>query len=178
VRYQRKILDTPEWWRRLDAFIAEVKERNPDHVQSGLIPVLHFVQDLFGYVPAKAINHVAQALGVPAAYVCGVASFYSYFSLTPRGVYTVNVCLGTACYVRGSQAVLDEFCRHLRIGPGQTTEDGLFTIAEARCLGACGQAPVVMVNERIHAKVTPERTQDIIAHYTAEAHAELEEAMA
>jgi NADH:ubiquinone oxidoreductase subunit E len=178
VRYQRKILDTPEWWQRLDAFIAEMKERNPAHVQSALIPVLHYVQDLFGYIPPKAINHVAQALGVPTVYVSGVASFYSYFSMTPKGVYTVSVCLGTACYVRGSQMVLDEFCRHFGIVPGDTTADGLFTIAEARCLGACGQAPVCMVNDTVHAKVMPEQVANIIAHYTAEAQAELEEATA
>jgi NADH:ubiquinone oxidoreductase subunit E len=178
VRYQRKILDTPEWWQRLDGFIAGMKERNPEHVQSALIPVLHYVQDLFGFIPPKAINHVAQALGVPTVYVNGVASFYSYFSLTPKGVYTVSVCLGTACYVRGSQAVLDEFCRHFQIAPGQTTADGLFTLAEARCLGACGQAPVCMVNDTVHAKVAREHVADIIAHYTAEAQAELEEAVA
>lgn len=178
MKYQRKILETPEWWERIDALIADLKERNPEHVQSALIPVLHYVQDLFGYVPTKAINHIAQALGVPTAYVAGVASFYSYFSLNPRGVYTVSVCLGTACYVRGSQAVLDEFCRQLNIGPGQSTGDGLFTVAEARCLGACGQAPVVMVNDKMHAKVTPEQAQGIIARYTEEAQGELEEVTA
>ena len=172
MRYQREILDTPEWWRRLDEYIEEQKRRNPGHVQSGLIPVLHYVQDLFGYIPEKAINHVAQALGVPAVYVMGVATFYSYFSLEPKGLHYISVCLGTACYVRGSQAVLDEFSRHLGVAPGQSTPDGLFTLAEARCLGACGQAPVVMINDEVHARVTPEQVLDIIAHYTAEAQAE------
>jgi len=178
MRYQREILDTPEWWHRLDQYIADQKQRNAEHVQSALMPVLHYVQDLFGYIPDKSINHVAQALGVPTAYVSGVASFYSYFSLTPKGVYTVSVCLGTACYVRGSQAVLDELCRQLGVQPGQTTPDGLFTLAEARCLGACGQAPVVMVNERIHARVTPKDMPDLVAHYMAEAQADLAEASA
>ncbi len=173
MRYQRQLLDTPQWWHKLDEYIAQQREANPGHVQSGLIPVLHYVQDLFGYIPEKAINHVAQALGVPAVYVSGVATFYSYFSLTPRGVYHVSVCLGTACYVRGSQAVLDEFVRQLGIDPGESTPDGLFTLAEARCLGACGQAPVVMVNETVHARVSPEEVTDIIAHYTAEAQGEL-----
>ena len=172
MRYERKILDTPEWWQRLDEYIAEQKANNPGHVQSALMPVLHFVQALFGYVPEKAINHVAQALGVPAVYVMGVASFYSYYSLTPRGEFTVSVCLGTACYVRGSQAILDEFQRRLGVCPGEGTEDGMFTLYEARCLGACGQAPVVMVNDRVHAKVTTEQVPDIIAHYMAEAQAE------
>lgn len=172
MRYRRDTLDTPEWWQELDAYIAEQRRRNPEHVQSALIPILHHVQDRFGYVPPKAINHVAQALGVPSVYVSGVASFYSYFSLEPKGMYTISVCLGTACYVRGSQAVLDEFSRQLGLRPGQTTEDGLFTLNEARCLGACGQAPVCMINERVHARVKPEDVPDIIAHYTAEAQQE------
>ncbi|MBC7288307.1 MAG: NADH-quinone oxidoreductase subunit NuoE [Armatimonadetes bacterium] len=163
----RKKLDTPEWWRELDDVIARMKELYPEHVQSALIPVLHYVQNRFGYIPEKAINHVAQSLGVPTSYVMGVASFYSYFSLKPKGLYTVQVCLGTACYVRGSKAVLDEFCRELGIEPGETTEDELFTVREARCLGACGQAPVVMVNEDVFARVKPGQVVDIIAHYTA-----------
>ena len=91
MRYQRDTLEQPEWWLQLDAYIKQQKERNAEHVQSALIPVLHHVQDTFGYVPEKAINHVAQQLGVPTSYVSGVASFYSYFSLTPRGVYTISV---------------------------------------------------------------------------------------
>lgn len=169
MRYQRETLDKPEWWLQLDEYIAEQKERNANHVQSALIPVLHHVQDTFGYVPEKAINHVAQQLGVPTSYVMGVASFYSYFSLTPKGVYTISVCLGTACYVRGSQAVIDELSRQLKIKAGETTDDGLFTLYEARCLGACGQAPVMMVNDTVYAKVTPEQVADILAGLTAEA---------
>ena len=172
MRYQREILDTPEWWQKLDEYIAEQKAANAGHVQSALMPVLHYVQDLFGYVPEKAINHVSQALGVPAVYVMGVASFYSYYSLTPKGQYTISICLGTACYVRGSQAISDEFSRRLGVAPGETTEDGVFTLNEARCLGACGQAPVVMVNDQVHAKVTPEQVPDILAHYIAESQAE------
>lgn len=173
TRFKKEVLDTPAWWQDLDRFIEEEKAKNPGHVQSALIPVLHYVQDRYGYIPEKAANHVAQSLGVPTVYVWGVASFYSYFSLTPKGVYTIRVCTGTACYVQGSQAVLDEFARRLEIKPGESTEDGLFTLEEARCLGACGQAPVVMVNERFHAKVQPEQVSDIVADYTAEAHATL-----
>lgn len=172
MRYQRNMLDNSEWWLQLDEYIKEQKERNAAHVQSALIPVLHHVQDTFGYIPAKAINHVSQQLGVPAAYVSGVASFYSYFSLTPKGVYTVSVCLGTACYVRGSQAVLDEVCRQLDCRPGESTKDGMFTINEARCLGACGQAPVVMVNDVVYARVTPDQVQSILAELTVDAKAE------
>lgn len=169
MRVPEEVLGTPAWWQELDTYIAEQRAANADHVQSALIPVLHHVQDRYGYIPAKAANHVAQALGVPTVYVWGVASFYSYFSLVPKGIYTVRVCTGTACYVRGSQAVLDEFARRMKIAPGQTTEDGLFTLEEARCLGACGQAPVAMVNDTVHAKVTPADVPAIVAHYAAEA---------
>ena len=171
--FQRALLETPEWWQELDAYIQEQKLRNAEHVQSALIPVLHHIQDKFGYIPPKAINHVAQALGVPTSYVEGVASFYSYFSLEPKGVFTVSVCLGTACYVQGAQALVDEFSGQLGITESQTTPDGLFTLQCARCLGACGQAPVVMVNDKIHAAVKPEDVNEIISLYTVKAREEV-----
>lgn len=166
--FQRALLETPEWWQELDAYIQEQKQRNAEHVQSALIPVLHHIQDKFGYIPPKGINHVAQALGVPTSYVEGVASFYSYFSLEPKGMFTISICMGTACYVRGAQAVLDEFADQLGIPENQTTPDGLFTLQSARCLGACGQAPVIMVNDKIHAAVKPEDVNEIISLYTAQ----------
>ena len=173
--YQREALDSPQWWQGLDEMIEREREANPDSWQTALIPVLHYVQDCFGYVPAKAINHVAQALGVPASYVCGVASFYSYFSLEPRGAYTISVCQGTACFVRGSQSVLDEVCRQLDVKPGETTPDMLFTVSDsARCLGACGQAPVMMIDDHVHANVQPNEVQDILAGYIAEARREMQ----
>lgn len=173
--YQRELLDTPNWWQSLDELIEQQRRDYPEAVQTALIPVLHHVQNRFGYVPPKAINHVAQALGVPASYVCGVASFYSYFSLEPRGAYTISVCLGTACFVRGAQAVMDEICRHLKVEPGETTPDGIFTVSDsARCVGACGQAPVMMVDEDVHAKVQPQDVQGILAGYIAEARREMQ----
>jgi NADH:ubiquinone oxidoreductase subunit E len=179
IRQPREVLDTPEWWQELDGYIEEQKQGNPGHVQSALIPILHFVQDRYGYIPDRAANHVAQALGVPTVYVWGVASFYSYFSLVPKGDYTIRVCTGTACYVRGSQAVLDEFARRLEVPAlGGTTDDGAFTLEEARCLGACGQAPVVMVNDEVHAKVNPQDVPGIVAQYTAEHHARMASAEA
>lgn len=173
--YQREMLDTPEWWQGLDELIERERQENPEAVQTALIPVLHHVQDRFGFIPPKAINHVAQSLGVPTSYVCGVASFYSYFSLEPRGAYTISVCLGTACFVRGAQAILDEVCRQLDIAPGETTEDLVFTVSEsARCLGACGQAPVVMIDEDVHANVRAQDVQDILAEYIARARKEMQ----
>ena len=165
-------LDRPEWWLTLDEYIAQTQAANPGHVQSALIPVLHYVQDTFGYVPEKAINHVAQALGVPTAYVMGVASFYSYFSLEPRGRFNISVCMGTACYVQGAQAVVDEFARQLSVQPGQTTPDGMFSLREARCLGCCGQAPAAMINETVYARVTPEQVANLLARCTEEAQQE------
>ena len=175
--YQRKILDKPEWWLQLDEYIAEQKKRNAKHVQSALIPVLHHLQDTFGYVPEKAINHVAQALGLPSSYVEGVASFYSYFSLTPRGRYTISVCMGTACYVRGANVLLEAFSEQLKLQPGETSADGLFTLELARCLGACGQAPAVMVNGKIHGTVKPSDVPELLASYMAEAEAQDKEAV-
>ncbi|MFW5869235.1 MAG: NADH-quinone oxidoreductase subunit NuoE [Armatimonadota bacterium] len=171
--YQREVLDTPEWWQGLDELIDAQREENPGAVQTALIPVLHHVQDRFGYIPPKAVNHVAQSLGVPTSYVCGVASFYSYFSLEPRGAYTISVCLGTACFVRGAQRVLDEICRQLGVKPGETTDDFVFTVSDsARCLGACGQAPVMMIDDDVHANVQAQDVQDILAGYIAEARRE------
>lgn len=171
--YQREALATHEWWQGLDELIEQQRQDYPEAVQTALIPVLHYVQNRFGYIPAKAINHVAQSLGVPASYVCGVASFYSYFSLEPRGAYTVSVCLGTACFVRGAQAVFEEICRQLKVEPGETTPDGIFTVSDsARCLGACGQAPIMMVDDDVHAKVQPQDVQGILARYIAEARRE------
>jgi len=171
--YQREVLDTPQWWQGLDEMIAQQREENPEAVQTALIPVLHHVQDRFGYIPPKAVNHVAQSLGVPTSYVCGVASFYSYFSLEPKGAYTISVCLGTACFVRGAQAVLDQICRQLGVQPGETTDDLIFTVSDsARCLGACGQAPVMMIDDDVHARVRPQDVQDILAEYIARARRE------
>ncbi|MGI5816960.1 MAG: NAD(P)H-dependent oxidoreductase subunit E [Armatimonadota bacterium] len=173
--YQREVLDTPHWWQGLDEMIERQRGENPEAVQTALIPVLHYVQDCFGYIPPKAVNHVAQSMGVPTSYVCGVASFYSYFSLEPRGAYTISVCLGTACFVRGAQAVLDEVCRQLEVGPGETTDDLIFTVSDsARCLGACGQAPVMMIDDDVHANVQPQDVQDILAGYIAEARREMQ----
>ena len=172
--YQREALGTPKWWKGLDEMITREREANPGAVQTALIPVLHYVQDRFGYIPPKAVNHVAQALGVPTSYVCGVASFYSYFSLEPRGEYTISVCQGTACFVRGSQAILDEICRQLKVAPGETTPDGVFTVSDsARCLGACGQAPVMMVDDDVYANVRTADVQGILAQYIAEAQREI-----
>lgn len=134
-------------------------------LKGALIPVLHETQDLFGYLPEEAMQIVSIELNIPMAEIFGVATFYSFFSLEPKGEHVIRVCLGTACYVRGSQAVLDEFSKKLNVEVGKTTEDGKFTLEAMRCLGACGLAPVLSVADEVHGKVGAADVQKILAQY-------------
>lgn len=144
----------------LDAFI----ETQPSK-EDAIITVLHKAQDIFGYVPADIQLYIARKLDVPAAKVYGVVSFYSYFSQTKRGKYTINICMGTACFVKGVDKVADEFSKLLGIANGETTEDEMFTLRDVRCVGACGLAPVVMVNEKVYGHVTVDDVKKIIEDY-------------
>lgn len=117
-----------------------------------LIMILNDVQEAFGYIPVHAQELVAKHLNVSMAHVYGVITFYSRFSLKPKGKYIISVCMGTACFVKGSKTLLDGLCQKLKIQPGQTTPDGLFSIDEVRCVGACGLAPVFMVNDEVYGK--------------------------
>lgn len=134
-------------------------------VPGALIPVLQTAQDLFGYLPEKVIKHVAERLGIPYSEVTGVVTFYSYFSTVPRGKHVVRVCLGTACYVRGGKEVLEAMKKTLGIGVGETTPDRQFSLEVGRCFGACGLAPVVLVDDDVHQRVKPARVRDIIEPY-------------
>ena len=136
-------------------FIEECRQR--PHPESHLISVLHRVQGHLGYLGEEQLDAVAQLLQVPAAKVAGVATFYHFFRLQPRGKFLISVCMGTACYVKGADKVADKLREELGIEFGQTTTDGLFSLEEARCLGTCGLAPVVMINDEVHAKVTPDQ---------------------
>lgn len=131
-----------------------------------LINALHKAQEIFGYLPPEVQEIVSQQMGVPIAKVYGVVTFYSFFSMTPKGENSISVCMGTACYVRGSEKVLDEFKKILNIQVGQTTVDGKFSLACLRCVGACGLAPVVMVGEKVYGRVAPEDVAKIIAEYS------------
>ncbi|MBN2348773.1 MAG: NADH-quinone oxidoreductase subunit NuoE [Bacteroidales bacterium] len=131
-----------------------------------LINVLHKTQHTFGYLPAEVQEVVARELNVSVAKVYGVVTFYSFFSMIPKGKYPISVCTGTACYVRGAENVLDEFKKNLKIEVGETTGDGMFSISCLRCVGACGLAPVVMVGEKTYGRVAPEMVSDIIKEYT------------
>jgi NADH:ubiquinone oxidoreductase subunit E len=129
---------------------------------SQLIAVLHRVQERLGYLGAEQLDAVAQLLGVPTAKVSGVATFYHYFQLQPPGRYMINVCLGTACYVNGADKVAAKLREELGIDFGQTSADGLFSLHSAACLGTCGLGPVVMVNEKVHPKMTPDQVPGLL----------------
>lgn len=138
-------------------------ERNNDAGE--LINILHAAQGLFGYLPREIQEIIAADLHIPVSRVYGVVTFYSFFTMTPKGKYPVSVCLGTACYVRGAEKVLDEFQRQLEIKVGETTQDGLFSLDCLRCVGACGLAPVVTIGGKVYGRVTPEKVRDILADY-------------
>jgi len=130
-----------------------------------LMPVLQEAQNIFGYVPMDVQQIIADGLGTTLAEVYGVATFYAQFSLEPKGQYVVGVCLGTACYVKGSQKVLDKLSEELKVAVGKTTADGRFTLNATRCLGACGLAPVMMINDEVYGRLTPDEVPGILAKY-------------
>ncbi|HEQ71557.1 MAG TPA: NADH-quinone oxidoreductase subunit NuoE [Spirochaetia bacterium] len=144
----------------LKGFMAPLTEDT--YAESHLIGILHKAQELFGYLPAKVMEEVALTMGIPTAKIWGVASFYHYFNLAPVGRHVLSVCLGTACYVKGADRILNQIREDLNITIGETTADGLFTLQEARCLGACGLAPVVMIDDKIHGNLTPESMSALI----------------
>ncbi len=130
-----------------------------------LINVLHKAQGVFGYLPAEVQEVVARQLKVSVAKVYGVVTFYSFFTMVPRGKYPISVCTGTACYVRGAEKVLDEVKRLLKVPVGETTPDGKFSIAGLRCVGACGLAPVVLVGDKTYGRVAPDGVKKILREY-------------
>jgi NADH:ubiquinone oxidoreductase subunit E len=142
-------------------YIEEVR-RGPEP-ESQLISVLHKVQGHFGYLGRAQMDAVAQLLQVPAAKVTGVASFYHFFRLTPSGRYIINVCLGTACYVNGASEIADRLKQELGVDFGETSKDGMFTLEGARCLGTCGLSPVVMIDNEVHGRVTPDQVPLLLA---------------
>ncbi len=127
-----------------------------------LINVLHKAQGIFGYLPAEVQEIIAKELKVPLAKVYGVVTFYSFFTMIPKGKHPISICTGTACYVRGAEKVLDEFKRILEIKVGETTQDGKFSLSCLRCVGACGLAPVVLVGEKTYGRVSPEGVKAIL----------------
>ena len=126
---------------------------------------LQKAQDIYGYLPLEVQRMVADALDKPLAEIYGISTFYSQFALSPKGKYQINVCLGTACYVRGAKKVMEALCHELGIKMGETTPDRRFSLTAQRCFGACGLAPVIMVNEDVHGRVTPKKVASILAKY-------------
>jgi len=130
-----------------------------------LIPALKEAQELFGYLPLEVQHRLAEGLDISPSHIYGVVTFYSFFTITPRGRHTIRLCLGTACYVKGSKEILEIMVRELGINVGDTSEDGRFTLEAVRCLGACGLAPVLMIGEDTHGNVNPKDTVRILEAY-------------
>lgn len=147
----------------LDAFIDGLE--TTDGV---LIEVLHKAQSLFGWLSRDVQLHVARKLGIPGAEVYGVVSFYSYFSMKPSGRHTISVCMGTACFVRGADKIIGRLKEKLAVESNETTEDGLFTLKDVRCVGACGLAPVVMIDGKVFGRVTEDTLDEILQPYYEE----------
>lgn len=141
--------------------------RGEPHPESQLIAVLHRVQAQHGYLAEAHLDAVAQLMRIPAADVAGVASFYHYYRLQPRGRFLISVCLGTACYVKGADRVAQKLMEELGVHFGETTTDGVFTLEASRCIGTCGLAPVLTVDGKVHAQVTPDQVPLILEKYLA-----------
>ena len=147
--------------------VATIREicKSFDYKPGELINVLHKVQGEFGYLPAEVQEIVADELNVSLAKVYGVVTFYSFFTMIPKGKHPVSICTGTACYVRGAEKVLDEFKKELGIKLGESTADGKFSLTGLRCVGACGLAPVVLVGEKTYGRIAPDDVKGILAEY-------------
>ena len=135
------------------------------HIPGSLMTVLHRAQHMYGFLPKDVLYVISKGLDIPISEVMGIVTFYSFFSTTPKGKYDIQVCMGTACYVRGADRVLEKFSDELEIEMGATTEDKLFTLTHSRCIGACGLAPVVSVNGAIHREVRADEVVGIIKEY-------------
>lgn len=149
---------------RLDDILKQYREK-----PGALIPVLQIAQGIFGYLPEAALKRIALGLGKPYSEVAGVVGFYSFFTTVPRGKHLIRVCLGTACYVRGGQRVLEAVKRKLGIDVGETTPDRQFSLEVARCFGACGLAPVLTIDDEVHHRVKPNRIEDVLSRYREDA---------
>ena len=158
-----------------DNITIKLKKEDTDHIRTicaefnndktELINVLHRSQEHFGYLPAEVQELIASELAMSVAKVYGVVTFYSFFTMVPRGQYPISICTGTACYVRGAEKVLDEFRKQLNIEVGQVTPDGKFSLSCLRCVGACGLAPVVMIGEKTFGRVAPEKVNEILGEF-------------
>lgn len=154
------VADPKSQYEELDKFLLTIARTEDE-----LIKVLHRAQGIFGYLSDDVQYYVAEKMKIPVSKVYGVVTFYSYFTTKPKGKHRISVCMGTACYVRGAEPVLEEFKKELNISCDETTPDGKFSLDTLRCVGACGLAPVVMVGEKVYGHVTPDMVKDILAEY-------------
>lgn len=145
---------------KLDEIITKFKNEN-----GPLIPVLQHAQEVYGYLPADVLKHISKGLRIPLARIYGVVTFYAQFRLTPSGRNVINVCLGTACHVRGGAKVVETIEKELKIKDGETTEDRRFTLEVVACIGACGLAPVISINNEVHGRLVPASIKGILAEY-------------
>ena len=159
---EKKVI-SPEEKAKFDQLAAFMKEKQNDEHE--LIAVLHKAQALFGYLPEEVQRFVAKGLNIPVSKVYGVVTFYSFFTMKKEGKYVIRVCLGTACFVRGSEKLLNEFIGNLKIQPGETTPDGLYSLETVRCIGACGLAPVIEVNGKTYGNATLDTVKQILEEY-------------
>lgn len=158
---ENKILTIDPKFAELDEFIDNLPDK-----KGMLIGVLHKAQEIFGYLPREVQHHVAEKLEIPESTVFGVVTFYSFFTMKPRGKYQIKVCLGTACYVKGGQKISDRVKEELGVTGDEPTPDGLFSVQEVRCLGACSMAPVMLIGERdFYGRLTPDKIAQIIESY-------------
>jgi NADH:ubiquinone oxidoreductase subunit E len=152
---------TQENFEKLDEAIE--KNRN---VRGGLVPILHEAQNIFGYLPLEVQKRISEKLNVPLAEIYGVVTFYAQFTLEPKGEYLISVCLGTACYVKGAQAIIDKIKEEIDVEVGGTTPDGKFSLEATRCVGACGLAPVLMINHQdVYGRLVADDVPGILAKY-------------
>jgi NADH-quinone oxidoreductase E subunit len=151
---------TLEQAQRLDEIIKRHKGE-----KGAVLPVLQEAQEIYGYLPEEVQSRIAEGLDIPLEEVFGVSTFYSQFSLTPKGKYNISVCMGTACYVKGAGAVLEKLTEVLGIQPEECTPDGKFSISVCRCLGACGLAPVLTVNGDVYGRMTPDKVEKVLENY-------------
>lgn len=151
---------TKEQEEKLLAVIAELKDQ-----PGSLMPIMQQAQEIYGYLPIEVQTIISDATGTPLEKIYGIATFYAQFALAPKGKYRISVCLGTACYVKGSQAVYDKISELLGIGEGECTPDGKFSLDSCRCVGACGLAPVMMINDDVYGRLTADMVKDILDKY-------------
>lgn len=160
VKEVRDPVDIKENFDKLQQVIDEYKGKS-----GSLIPIMQKAQDIFGYLPMKVQQYIADELNVPLQNIYGISTFYGQFTLEPKGEHSIGLCMGTACYVRGAQLVLDKVQEQLGISMGQTTKDRKFTLVATRCLGCCGLAPVMMIDEDVYGRLTPDRIPEILKKY-------------